>query len=232
MKPILSFFVLAFWISSWFPTTGDRWAVLGAAFCILGLFAAFLAKPYVKERKWPAKITVVLALAGLVCGVLLSVAVRAVGTPVDGAMTLFHVLGGVAYLWMIAGVLTPETVQTRRSYLGRTALLGLAAWSWGSATAMYLHLGAAEDTQTACILVPRSLAYDTEVRSVWRMRLPEIASNRTGQTGMVILNYHAVLVVPSSEGARIYNWSKRRLRFETLDPQRNPYVPMDCPDRK
>lgn len=94
---------------------------------------------------------------------------------------------------------------------------------------MYFHIGAANDTGTSCILVPKALRYDNELSSVWDMRLTDVASNSTGPTGTVILDYHAILVVPSDGQAEIYNWSKKWMRFQRLEIKRNPYLPTDCP---
>ena len=94
---------------------------------------------------------------------------------------------------------------------------------------MYFHYGAASDTATAFILVPNPIRYDTKLSSIWEMRLPEIATSRTGPTGTLILDYHAILVMSSSGRTELYNWSKKRMRFEILDTERNPYLPTECP---
>lgn len=60
-------------------------------------------------------------------------------------------------------------------------LVLLAAWSWASALSMYLHIGSANDTDVSCILVPKSLRYDTELSSVWEMRLAEVVESNTGR---------------------------------------------------
>lgn len=155
--------------------------------------------------------------------------VRAVGTPVEGAITLFFTLGVVGYFFLIRDILSPR--QTSKSHLGTGSvmLILLAAWSWASALSMYFHIGSANDIDTSCILVPKSLRYDTELSSVWGMRLAEVATSSTGPTGTTILDYHAILVVPSDGQAEIYNWSKKWMRFERLDIKRNPYLPRDCP---
>lgn len=94
---------------------------------------------------------------------------------------------------------------------------------------MYFHRGALGETSEACILVPKPVRYDTELTSIWKMRLPEVATSRTGPTGTTILDYHAILVEPSDDETRIYNWSKRWMRFDVLDKKRNRYLPTKCP---
>lgn len=229
MKTAVSLIVLAFWISSWLPTSADRWAVYTSAGLTLGLIAALLAQRVLGDRRWPAKAASALAYIALIGGALLAFLVRAVGTPVDGAITIFFALGVVGYFFMIRDILSPG--QTSRGPLGRGSeiLILIGAWSWASALSMYFHIGAANDTGAACILVPKYLRYDTELSSVWDMRLAEVATSSTGPTGTVILDYHAILVVPSNGQAEIYNWSKKWMRFQRLDIKRNPYLPTDCP---
>ena len=94
---------------------------------------------------------------------------------------------------------------------------------------MYVHRGVPDDTVKSCILVPGPGNHDTELTSIWDMRLPYVVESRTGPTGSVILNYHAILVAQTNAGPEVYNWSKRRLRFEVLDTKRNPYLPTVCP---
>lgn len=229
MKAVSSFFVLVFWITSWFPASLDRWAVFAVALCILGLLSALLAQRSLKEYRWPAKVLSVLAVLVLIGGALLAFAARGIGTPVDGAITLFFVVGLSGYLHMIANILASS--QTSEWFLGIGALVLflLTSWSWASALSMYVHFGASGNTDEACILVPRPARYDTELSTIWEMRLPEVATSRTGPTGTVILDYHAILVAPSNEETQVYNWSKRRMRFEVLDKKLNPYLPTKCP---
>ena len=229
MKAVSSFLVLIFWISSWFPASLDRWAVFAIAICILGLLSALLAQRLLIEHRWPAKALSVLAVLVLIGGALLAFAAWAIGTPVDGAITLFFVVGLAGYLHMIANILAPRKTSERFLGIGPLVLFLLASWSWASALGMYVHRGASGNTAEACILVPRPVRYDTELSSIWEMRFPEVATSRTGPTGTVILDYHAILVAPSDEETRVYNWSKRRMRFEVLDKKLNPYLPTTCP---
>jgi hypothetical protein len=229
MKAVASFLVLAIWISSWFPTSAGIWAIYTTAGLILGLIAALLVQRRLGDRAWPVRTVSVLAYIVLIGGALFALIVMAAGSPVDGAISFFLSLGFVGYLLMIRDILLPE--KTSKVYLGTgsVVLVVIAAWSWTSALSMYFHRGGPNDTDAACILVPKSLRYDTALDSIWEMRLAEVATSRTGPTGTVNLNYHAILVVPSDRQTKIYNWSKRQMRFETLNPVRNPYIPKDCP---
>ena len=221
--------MLVFWISSWFPASPDRRAIFAIAICFLGLLSALLAQKPLKEHRWPAKALSVLAVFVLIGGALLAFAAWAIGTPVDGAITLFFVVGLAGYLHMTANILTPSQTSEWFLSIGLLVLFLLASWSWASAFGMYVHRGASGNTDEACILVPKPVHYDTELNSIWEMRLPEVAASRTGPTGTVILDYHAILVAPSDEETQVYNWSKSRMRFEVLDTKLNPHLPTTCP---
>lgn len=226
MKALSSFLVLVFWVSSWFPTPLNSWAIIAAAACFLGGLLACLA-PKQSAGGRIAKLLSTLSALVVIAGGLLAFATSALATPVDGAITLFFVLGISGYLYMIAGILAPTPLSESARHIA--PLLLLASWSWGSSLGMYFHRGAVGDTSAACILVANSVNYDTELTSIWDMRLPDVAANRTGPTGTTILDYHAILVVPSEDESQVYNWSKRRMRFDRLDRQRNPYLPTTCP---
>lgn len=229
LKAVSSFLLLVFWISSWFPASLDRWAVFAAAICVLGLLLALLAQRSLNEYRWPAKALSVLAVFVVIGGAFLAFAALALGTPVDGAIALFFVVGLAGYLHMIANILAPGHTLVWFLGIGPLVLFLLASWSWASALGMYVHLGASGNTDEACILVPRPVSYETELSSIWEMRLPEVATSRTGPTGTVILDYHAILVAPSEDETQVYNWSKRRMRFDALDKKLNPYLPTICP---
>lgn len=107
--------------------------------------------------------------------------VRAGGTPVEDAITLFFALGLTGYVFLIRDVLLPRRTSKRHLGTGSVMLVLLAAWSWASALSMYLHIGSANDTDVSCILVPKSLRYDTELSSVWEMRLAEVVESNTGR---------------------------------------------------
>ena len=109
------------------------------------------------------------------------------------------------------------------------AAVGLpACWFRGSALAMYVNLGVSNEYDKSCILAITPNGYDSELNSIWEMRLPQVMSRRTGPTGTVILDYHAILVAQNSI-PEVNNWLKKRLRFEKLDLTRNPYLPTVCP---
>lgn len=229
MTAVSSFLVLFFWISSWFPTSFNNRTIGVTAACIVGLFLALHASKQLRKQSWPAKVLSVLSICFLIAGAMFAFTQAAVGTPVDGAIALFHVMGFAGYLYMLANIIAPNRTSKGVFEIGPLVLFLLAGWSWTSALSMYFHRGALEDTQAACILVPEHLHYKTELSSIWKMRLPEVASNLTGPTGTTILNYHAILVAPSDNEAQVYNWSKLRMRFEILDKKRNPYLPTTCP---
>ena len=225
MKVIPTFLVLLFWLSSWFPTAPDRGAVFVAVGCTLGLIAAHLAPKPRSKRAGPSKAATVLAIALLIIGALLALMTWAEGTSANGAIMLFYVLGVVGYLLMIRAVLSPN--QTKRA--GALVLCLMASWSWASAISMCVHRGAQTRARDACILVPNPSEYDTELTSIWEMRLPQVRSRRTSPSGSYIWEYHAILVAQIDGQVEHYNWSKKWMRFERLDPIRNPYLPKTCP---
>ncbi|MBU2867567.1 hypothetical protein [Pacificibacter marinus] len=142
---------------------------------------------------------------------------------------LFYILGGVGYILLIRAVSSPK--QNLRVYrcIGALVLCLMASWSWASAISMYAHRGAAEHADTACILIPNPSEYDTKLNSIWEMRLPQVRSQRTSPSGSYIWEYHAILVTQIDGRTEHYNWSKKWMRFERLDPVRNPYLPKTCP---
>jgi len=229
VKPSSTFLILLFWISCWFPTSPDNKSIIVAVCCILGLGAAYLAKKMIGERVWPSWVMLVLACLVLFIGGFLVFRTWIVRTPAEAGITLFMVLGFVGYLLLIGTLLSPRPAVGRHRSKCVAALLILAIWSWTSAIRMHLHIGAGPRTDGACILVPDPADYETKLSSVLHMRLPQITSVRTSWKIGYIWNYHAILVIPVDGGAEHYNWSKKWMRFEILDPVRNPYLPMTCP---
>jgi hypothetical protein len=229
LTAVSTFLVLVFWISSWFPASFNNLTIGVTAACIVGLFLAILASKQLRKQGWPAKVLSMLSICFLIAGAMVAFTQAAVGTPVDGAIALFHVIGFAGYLYMLANIIKPKWTSKGVFEIGPLVLFLLAGWSWTSALSMYFHRGALGDTHAACILVPEPDAYDTELSSIWKMRLPEVASSRTSPIGTTILDYHAILVAPSDNETLVYNWSKLRMRFETLDKKRNPYLPTTCP---
>ncbi len=222
MKAI-PFLVLVFWISSWFSLPPQDWAIYCVAICIFGLLAVAVFRDALAARRWPSKILIALAIVVLVFGSVVALALWSVGTAAEAAILIYFVAGFAAYLLMLSKVIGPGIAT-----IGLPALALLACWSWGSAIAMYIHLGAPSESGTFCILAPTPSGYAFELNSIWDMRLPQVVSSRTGPTGTVILDYHAILVAPNSS-PEVYNWSKKRMRFQKLDLARNPYLPTVCP---
>lgn len=229
MRVFLTFLVLLFWISSWFPIAPGRGAIFLTVFCLLGLLAAHFAPKAGREGLGLSKRFVFLGLAVLIIGALLALMTWAEGTSANGAIMLFYVLGFVGYLLLLRAVVAPR--HTYRAYrsAGGLLLVVIALWSWASAIGMYAHRGAAGDFDDACILVSNPAEYDTELVSLWEMRLPEIASQRTSPGGSYIWEYHAILVAKTDGQTEHYNWSKKWIRFDQLGAKRNPYLPTTCP---
>jgi hypothetical protein len=229
LKILPSFLILIFWISSWFPTSLDRGAIFVAVFCIIGLMAAHLsAKPQNKHAR-PSKTTAALAVALLIIGALLALMTWAEGTSANGAILLFYVLGVAGYLLLVSAILSHKQTSPGYRRAGGLALCLLASWSWASAIGMYSHRGAEKQASHACILVPNPSEYDRKLNSIWEMRLPHIGSRRTSPSGSYVWEYHAILVAQVDRRTELYNWSKKWIRFERLDPARNPYLPTNCP---
>lgn len=181
-SPVL---VLAYRVSSWFPAVPHNWAIFAVVVCALGLLAAVLVRQTQSKCSWPATGLSILSVFSLIGGVLVAFAAMAIGTSADGAIILFFVLGFAGYLQVISRILTPKQASNWFLGVGWLALL-LASWSWFSAFGMYVHRGVSNGNAEACVLVPEPVGYDTELSSIWEMRLPEIVSSRTGPTGTVI----------------------------------------------
>lgn len=181
-------------MTSWFPTFSVKWAILAAIACVVGLVSAILVREKTKWRRWPAKLFRVLATAFLILGLVTALAVWSVGTDAVAAIFLFFVVGFAGYLSMLSEIMTRKANFRVFGGIGLLVLLILGSWSWASALAMHAHRGVSKDATASCILVPTSTGYDTELDSVWQMRLPQIVAHRTGLTGTVLLDYHAILV--------------------------------------
>jgi hypothetical protein len=229
MKTVLSFMVILFWISSWFPSAPDRWSIIVATVSICGLIAAHLARKVIGNRVWPAKVASVFAVIALIGGILLVLLRLPERTSVDAGITFFFVLGGVGYLLLLRSIMDPRESTILRRGMGVMLLSVLAIWSWGSAVRMYSHFGADRYISDACILVPNPSEYDSELTSIWDMRLSLVAASRVRPSGSYLWEYHAILVAQVDGGVQQYNWSKKWMRFELLDPVRSPYLPKKCP---
>ena len=225
----LPLLVTIVWISGWFPSDFKWWhALIAAVAVLLQALALWLSRSERGGRLLMRRACLALAVLALISGLCFAFAARAVGTPVDGGLALFHTIGWSAYFYWIASLSRPSKSAIESIGRGGGVLLALAAWSWMSALSMHSHRGAVGNTGNACILVSVSPIDERPLSSFWRMRLPEVASSVTGPTGSTILYYHAVLVVPDGTPS-LYNWSKKRMRFEPLDRTRNPYLPEECP---
>ncbi len=198
-----------------------------AVCCTLGLIAAHWVPKPRSKRGGPSKATAVLAIALLIIGALLALMTWVEGTSANGAIMLFYVFGFVGYFLLFSAVRSFE--RTRRRFWGAGILVLLSIWSWASAIGMYNHHGTKGQSDISCILVPNPSEYDMELTSIWQMRLPLIGSRRTSPSGSYIWEYHAILVTQTDGRTEHYNWSKKWMRFERLDPVRNPYLPKTCP---
>ena len=113
MKPLLQFFALAVWISSWFPTTNDTWAILASCFAVLGLVVALFAQKVSQERKWLSQVFFALGVSCPIAGLIMAFSDWAGGTHADGAITLVFATGWAAYLLMIGWVLAPKALRKK-----------------------------------------------------------------------------------------------------------------------
>ena len=226
--------VLAFWLSSWIPVTFDT-AAIGAVeiFGVVATFfvAAAVAKKPTTQRHRIKRVLPWIAVPLLAVGIVFITILVSLGTSADGAIIIFHAVGLAAFARMLSDTVKPVESAKLRLGVGGMAMLAPATWSWVSAISMRMHRGVEAVTSASCILVPRlSSDYDTELTSIWQMRLPAFASNLTGPTGTVILYHHAILVIPD-ELPDLYNWSKVWMRLEPLNRERNPYLPDKCPTK-
>jgi hypothetical protein len=131
-----------FWVSSWFPTSPDKWDACVAAVSIFGLIAAHLAQKRIGELSWPAKATSALAYAVLIGGLNFILTRVTERSPVDAGNTFFFVFGGMGYLFLVRTILAPRQTQKRYRGTGLVVLSLLAIWSWTSAISMYSLRGA------------------------------------------------------------------------------------------
>ncbi len=228
----LYFFVVAFWLSSWIPVPLDMNTLVVLIGFVATIFVAAFAtatRPALCHRMGRAFAWI--ALVFFVLGAVLATLVGALGTSAAWALAMIVVVGIAGFVGLISTVLRHSDTAKLRLGVGGTTLLALAVWSWASAFSMYSYRGIATATSNACILVPTKLFdYDTELSSVWQMRLTDFASDSTGPTGSTILNYHAILVSPDTT-PNLYNWSKVWLRFEPLNSEKNAILPDKCPEQ-
>ena len=201
---------------------------MALAACTLGLIAAhWITKPQNKRFR-PTKSIAALAIALLFFSAFFALMTWTEGTSASGAIMLFYVLGVVGYVLQISAIVSPKQASRKLPSAGSLILCLLAVWSWTSALSMYAHRGAKTQADITCILAPNPSDYDKELTSLWEMRLPQVGSRRTSPGGSYIWEYHAILVVQTEGRTEHYNWSKKWMRFEPLDPTRNPYLPKTC----
>lgn len=222
--------VVLFWLSSWVPVPPDTIGTMATLGCVATYFIAVYAaatRPSLCQR--PGRVGHWVAVTGLVVGAVAALLAGGIGTSGDVALTLFFAAGGAAFVALMSTVLRHAGSATWRLGWGGMLLVGLAAWSWVSAFSMDSQRGVEAVSPAACILLPSGhLTYDTQITSVWQMRLADFASTATGPTGTTILNYHAILVSPGNN-PDLYNWSKLWLRFEPLSRVLNQPFPQTCP---
>ncbi|MEP2717341.1 hypothetical protein, partial [Pseudophaeobacter sp.] len=170
------------------------------------------------------------ALMVLSTGLLFAGLAVVIGTSATGAVAGYQVLAIAALLVLLSAGSAPHcTKSPSRARVAFLAIFLLSCWSWGSALRMALQSGRTDMHGKGCILLARGPFDYQPPNSIAEMRLPRFYADWTGPTGSTLLEYHAVLVVPNGSHT-VYNWSKIKIRFEPLDPQRNPYLPRSCPD--
>ncbi len=144
----------------------------------------------------------------------------------DGYVVLINLLGWTALVAVLRNALKLSNRNSPKVFwIGVLCLALLAGWSWLSAASMKLHAGVRHETTQVCILATTASHDYVPVTSIWEMRIPSIMS--TWQVRSYIMSYHALLVVHDNP-VKVYNWSKKWMRFEPLDLKRNPYVPTSC----
>lgn len=220
-----------FWLSAWFPFTSTSWVL---TFFCLAVVATSVAIVRGGDRNgrgnaFLRQLLIVIACAILVTGTAVTLLVFALGPSAGGYIVLYFVLGWAGLAFVYSGSLCRSLAASRRLRVGVVAVLFLSTWSWVSAIRMHRLAGLSDTPEQACILVSGSLSEYSPPSSFTEMRLPLVYSDRTGPTGTVVFDYHALAVVPD-ESPRVYNWSKRLMRFELLDLKRNRYLPKECPE--
>lgn len=226
MRPTVLLPLFLAWISAWLPRTPDHATLAQAVLALTLPWLAWRSTP----RPKTARFLGILALLPLVaCALILACAFFPTltflyaATP-TGTLILFTIANLSAYALFLGRLLTPSP----RLATPITLLLALTVWSWGSALAMATHRGAAPTGAPTCILTATSPSPDDYTRaltSLWDMRLPAFHAT-SGRK--LLFTYHALLIVEGPTPT-VYNWSKLKLRFDSLDLTINPYQPTTCP---
>ncbi len=227
MKRSFIILIVALWITGWMTFTSV--AVDPVAFAFLALAIWALNDPNrFAALAWPSKSLMVLSNVSLTlmcCTALIS---SLDPSPAVFAIAAIWLLGAFAYFKLLINAASDDSSAPVRVYFFAGVLALLSVWSWGSALALYSHRGVDLEDRPACILKPNELAYSEHFSSVWDMRMSSFASTWDTVTGDFLL-FHAVLLIPGEDPAH-YNWSKRYLRFEPIDPaNQDAFLPTHCP---
>ncbi|MQY43309.1 hypothetical protein GG681_11710 [Epibacterium sp. SM1969] len=222
------FFVLTvvlFWLSGWVSVDhGYAFPIALPALAVL----VQLGASRVAHRRWPElllNLCSVLLLLKTILFVLLGLVFK-----IEAGLEvwLFLDVGALAYVRLLVGILRAQHGQGSRTVVYAAILGSLAIWSWLSAFALNAHRGVDLEGRMSCILKPIGFEYSEELDSLWDMRLPILASFWNSTVDDFEL-FHAVLFVPGGTPEH-YNWSKRHLRFEPIDPaNQDAFLPQACP---
>lgn len=225
LQHFLVLLVVLFWLSGWVPVGyGYAWPI-----ALLALVALVqLGAKRVAHRRWPEhllNLCSVLLVLKTILFLLLDLFFKA-----DASLEiwLFRNLGALAYVRLLLATLRAQRGVSIRPMVYAAFLGSLAIWSWLSAFALNAHRGVDLERRMSCILKPVGYGYSEEFDSVWDMRLPVFASYMNYEVDSFYL-FHAVLFVPGGTPEH-YNWSKRHLRFEPIDPaNQDAFLPQACP---
>lgn len=216
--------IVIFWLSSWVPT--GQGITIPLVLATLTLLVQ-LGTARVQHRLWPERLL-------NICSVFLVLTMVPFGLlgfyfSIDAAVeiSLFWLLGSFSYVRLVVGILRAQRGETSRAVVYAGVLTSLAVWSWFSAFALYAHRGVDLEGRFSCILKPVGDKYSEGFNSVWDMRLPVFASFMHSEHDNFYL-FHAVMFVPGHVPEH-YNWSKRHLRFEPIDPaDQDAFLPRIC----
>ncbi len=211
-------FVIALWLSAWLRFPLPHQVVHGFYLVAYLVLPTTLVIWVWRKPLWLRLIIGALAVFMLFAAYL---AVLLVGP--QGWLSVFYALGFIGLGAGCAGVMLKGP---RLAYWGMIAMTFCAVLSWGSSAALWARIGTQPGGTAGCILIWTDDTY-MQPTSVWETRLPDFLYSETGPGGWPVWNYHALFVAPGADQA-LYNWSKKRLRFEARNPHINPYAPNDC----
>lgn len=217
--------VVLFWLSGWVPVDEGYDAIPIALLALVALVQ--LGAKHVTNRRWPERllnICTALLVLKTIFFLLLSLVFE---TAAAREIWLFWNLGALAYVRLLVEILRAQRGVSSRPVVYAAFLGSLAIWSWLSAFAFYAHRGVDLEGRVSCTLKPIEFEYSVRFNSLWDMRLPVFASYMGSKEELYL--FHAVLFVPDGE-PKHYNWSKRYLRFEPIDPAgQDAFLPEFCP---